>query len=123
MVSLNDRLASAFGGNLIIGWTFMIVMGLILMQIFSYILTQIFGIKQLNLVPALGLIAVGAGLIIAVVAAVSPAQFTGANWMAVFIIAAVVVFIYLLFPHFAPEFGQQAFSTLQVEAMSMLGLG
>jgi len=118
-----DKLSGAAGGNLPLGMFFLLVFTVVLVQIGSLLLTQMFGIKQLALGPALGLISIIAVLTAAFMSALSPESFGGEGWIGVGLLVAVVIFTYFILPDLAPEFFQPAMSSLKVQTLSVLGMG
>lgn len=122
MVRFLDTLASEWSGRLLVGLTFILVMGLVFLQIVSFLLTKTFGITMLTLGPLFALVTIAAVLLIAMVAALSPLSFTRESWAALVVITGVMFFMFFLFPKLMPEFfDQQSILDLKANTMSIFG--
>ena len=122
-MGINDKIASEFGGSLLIGWAFITALSLFLIQLGSFLATQIFGVQQLALGPFFILLGVVAVLTMAISAGLSPSTFTKESWVALAVLILTIAFLSLIFPKLVPSAFEQSFSLLRTTTFSLLNLG
>jgi hypothetical protein len=118
-----DKLADMYGGNIIAGLSFILVMSVAVLWILSYIISWLagifgFSVAVLNLAPAFGWLAIAGVIILVIQVAVNPRG--GETWSLVAaagILSLAIVFIFLVYPKIAPNL----FDPTINQAKSVLG--
>jgi len=101
---------------------YMVIMGVIVLQILSMILDQLFGIGQLRLGPAIILLAIGATLVGISMATISPQQTSTKTLWAIFMSIVIVMGLYFIAPEIVPEIFEAGVLQFKVALMAVLGM-
>jgi len=119
MVSMWDRIASPFGGNIFAGISLFVLLGVFGMWFLSYVINFVFGTKMIGITLPVIYFSVAAFM-----ALISKFIVTGMNWKELILsaaaIAGIVLFVAVLLPQLAPSAFQASLISTKMAVMSMI---